>query len=388
MNEIGNFGGYSLQFVIGTGSYATVYYAIKNGTESVFAIKIFQKKNNFDYQKILTEVNTLRNVHHPCIISLIEVIEDDERLGIVQEFAPNGVLTTLIMQSGIPENHLQNYMVQIMSAIDYLHNYKNVIHRDIKAENILLDQNFQIKLSDFGLSKHLHASNELMHTSVGSPNYAAPELITHSMYTSACDIWSIGVLLYYMATGTLPFQSNNIHKLYNKILSGYVPFNTEINFELRDLISKMLQVNPAQRITIDGIFNHPWVRRAINVNIPPKIMVDPSLTREFTNLVKEEYQKIGIDYDVAMMKVNNNDPCGKGTYSVIIQTVSLKMNCNASKSLKPMARRSLLVVHLDKKYHSDYPIKKNHSTLQAQYDQIKHTLGRRLIHNSLLANGC
>ncbi|OHS97605.1 CAMK family protein kinase [Tritrichomonas foetus] len=379
VGEMGEIGDYALHFLLGSGVQASVFYATHKVDGSIVAIKILKKKlkpsNNensvSDIEKTEKEITALKSISHPCIIPLLDVIEEEKRIGLVEEFAPNGSLVTLISTDGMPEDHALRIFCQILCAIDYIHNYKNIVHRDIKAENILLDASFNVKLSDFGLSHQLRSLDELMSTGCGSPQYTAPEVINGNQYSMKCDIWSAGVLLFYMTIGKLPFLSNNIQRLFQIIFAGVLNFGTkEISVDLRDLITKMIQVDPSKRISLDEIFSHSWIRKGTVPKIPQRISEETDLRQQFHDQVAAEYAKMGIDYALAMSNVQKKNHRFMATYAIVAQRVLDKMQIRASR-IMPRARRSLILVKNDKFEHFDSPSKRNRVMIQNQFAKIK-----------------
>ena len=170
----------------------------------------------------------------------------------------------------LTENEARRIFQQILSGIEYCH-YHGVVHRDLKPENLLLDQDHNIKIADFGLS-NLIRDGEFLHTSCGSPNYASPEVICGSMYAGPeVDVWSCGVILYALLCGSLPFDDENIPNLFKKIKNGIYSLPGHLSELSRDLIPRLLVVDPLRRITIPEIRQHPWYR----TNLPKYLSVRP-----------------------------------------------------------------------------------------------------------------
>ncbi|EAY20266.1 CAMK family protein kinase [Trichomonas vaginalis G3] len=155
---------------------------------------------------------------------------------------------------------------ELIIALRYLHDECNIAHRDIKAENILLDENHNIRLIDFGISRIHDIETEYMKTNCGSILYAAPEIISEKGYTKSVDIWSAGVLLYAIVVGHFPFEENNYKNLTHKIVYSNVEYPPCLSILLTDLLQKMLVKDPTQRITIKEILDHPWLKKyAVNI---------------------------------------------------------------------------------------------------------------------------
>jgi serine/threonine protein kinase len=158
----------------------------------------------------------------------------------------------------MPEVQIRYYLLQLVSVIEYLHDVKKVIHRDLKLENILLDAHNNVKVVDFGLSRRFSDDDQQFTTPCGSPPYLAPELISTGTYTRATDIWSLGIVLYALAIGSLPFCHNDFQTLCREILSKRIRYPITLSDDLIDLLKRMLCRNPEERITIDQIKQHRW----------------------------------------------------------------------------------------------------------------------------------
>lgn len=169
----------------------------------------------------------------------------------------------------MPDNEAKKYFYQVLTAIDYAHS-QGVSHRDIKPENILLDNHRNIKLGDFGLSNGMR-DGEFLSTACGSANYAAPEVIAgHKYCGSEVDVWSLGILLYALLSGTLPFDDANMPALIAKVKSGKYAMPYHISPQASDLIKKIIVTNPLHRLTIAGIFQHPWISGTFPMHVVNK----------------------------------------------------------------------------------------------------------------------
>jgi len=174
------------------------------------------------------------------------------------EYAPGGELFELIVElDNLPEHTARKFFQQIISGVDYCHR-NMVVHRDLKPENLLLDECQNVRIADFGLSNMME-DGDFLFTSCGSPDYAAPEVISGDMYAGPeVDVWSCGVILYALVCGHLPFDDDSIPELFRKIKMGDYTFPKNLNPDVKHLISRMLQVNPMKRITIAEVRRHPW----------------------------------------------------------------------------------------------------------------------------------
>ena len=176
------------------------------------------------------------------------------------EFISNGNLTSFIDKKGIlTEQMAQRFFIQIIFALDYLHQEIKIAHRDLKPDNILLDENFNIRIIDFGLSQSFSLESPELKSTCGSPAFMAPELLKGQKATSISDIWSLGIILYNMIYGKLPFNDSNFSELSNKILFSEINYPFKINNYLNDLLSKLLIRKPLDRIQISSILKHQWI---------------------------------------------------------------------------------------------------------------------------------
>ncbi|KAF8260293.1 hypothetical protein EI94DRAFT_1749033 [Lactarius quietus] len=231
------------------------------------------KRNNIDsalrMSKVEREIEVLRMLKHPNIVRLYDVIETDKYIGIILDYASGGELFDHILAHRyLKEKDACRLFAQLISGVWYIHQRK-IVHRDLKLENLLLDRNRNVIITDFGFANRFeHRSDDLMQTSCGSPCYAAPELvISEGAYVgSAVDIWSCGVILYAMLAGYLPFDDDpanpdgdNINLLYRYIVNTPLSFPDYISPEARDLLSIMLQPDPQRRAELSLVMQHPWL---------------------------------------------------------------------------------------------------------------------------------
>ena len=261
-NEISQ---YQIKGKIGEGMFGKVKLGIHLLTKEKVAIKIFDKgkiKNEKEAAYIEREISILKKLNHYNTIKLYNIIQNENFIFLIQEYVPNGELLNFLENSeniNLTENQICKIYQQIISGIEYLHEV-GIAHRDLKLENILLNQKNDVKIIDFGLSnKYNKDSEELLQSSCGSPCYAAPEMITGSKYHGVdTDIWSSGIILYLMLCKSFPFNDKNNNKLYQKILNGKFNLPNYLSNEAKDLLIKLLKVNPNERIKLNEIKKHPW----------------------------------------------------------------------------------------------------------------------------------
>ncbi len=203
------------------------------------------------------EIIIMKLLNHKNVMKLYDVWENDTDLFLIMEYIEGGELFDYLVSKGLlHEREAVEFFKQLISAVNYCHSF-NICHRDLKPENILFDSNHQLKIADFGMAA-LENKNKLLETSCGSPHYAAPEIISGLNYHGKpTDIWSCGVILYALLSGKLPFDDQNISNLLKKVQSGNFEIPSFFSIEAKDLILKMLQINPLKRIKVDEILNHP-----------------------------------------------------------------------------------------------------------------------------------
>lgn len=185
---------------------------------------------------------------------------------LIMEYVPGGELFDYLVRRGrLPPNEALHYFQQIIFAVDYCHRF-NICHRDLKPENLLLDKDKNIKVADFGMAAW-QADERMLETSCGSPHYASPEIVAGKAYNgSASDIWSCGIILFALLTGRLPFDDDNIRTLLQKVKIGHFEMPDDIDMSARDLLRKMLDKDPEERITMPEIMAHPFFIRS-----PPRL---------------------------------------------------------------------------------------------------------------------
>jgi len=272
---------------LGEGTFGKVRLSTNLRTNEKFAIKCLKKSaiaNRENIERVLREILIVKVLKHKHISTLYDVIDTPQEIYMVMEYASGGELFDYIVsKKRIKEKEARRFFRQIISALDYCHSH-NVIHRDLKPENILLDKNLDIKIIDFGFSNFFHPGS-LMETFCGSPAYAAPEMIKGDKYTGKeADIWSIGVILYALLCGYLPFDDDSNPRLFNLILEAKYELPSCLSATSRDLISKLLRVNPAERLTLAQIAAHPWLQDS-GTPVPqpaPKPKIIPGQRRNST----------------------------------------------------------------------------------------------------------
>lgn len=279
-------GDFRILSVLGAGSTSKVYLAQSLAHGFKVAIK-----------KLRVEVNEMREVEitqHaicPLVVEIFDVFEDkDGEKCILMEYVEGESLLSYIKSQGeLCVGELRDLFTQMIYVLKLLHDKKSIVHRDIKLENILLDSNSNIRVIDFGFA----TDKSVMLTYCGSPPYAAPELILRKPYTKAVDVWALGIVLYAMVAGHLPFTGNNIQHLFGNILNQDIVMPENVTDELWDLLQGMLKKDPEERLTVDQVFNHPWVtgetRLCLDRRSPESVSLDNMVT-SFSDSFDMDYE--------------------------------------------------------------------------------------------------
>lgn len=266
-------GQYNIIKTLGEGSFGKVKLAIHQSSGQKVALKIISRRKLVTRDmagRIEREIQYLQLLRHPHIIKLYTVITTPSEIIMVLEYA-GGELFDYIVQNGkMPEDKARKFFQQIVCAVEYCHRHK-IVHRDLKPENLLLDEQLNVKIADFGLSNIMTDGNFLK-TSCGSPNYAAPEVISGKLYAGPeVDVWSCGVILYVLLVGRLPFDDEYIPALFKKIAQGNYMVPSYLSSGATSLIRRMLQVNPVNRITVQEIRQDPWFTKHLAEYLQPPV---------------------------------------------------------------------------------------------------------------------
>ncbi|KAI1133460.1 protein kinase SNF1 [Nemania abortiva] len=266
-------GAYNVIKTLGEGSFGKVKLAVHRSTGQQVALKIIARKKLISRDmvgRVEREIEYLQLLRHPHIIKLYSVIKTQNEIIMVLEYAGGELFDYIVSHGKLDDRQARRFFQQMICAVEYCHRHK-VVHRDLKPENLLLDDQLNVKIADFGLSNIMTDGNFLK-TSCGSPNYAAPEVISGKLYAGPeVDVWSCGVILYVLLVGRLPFDDDHIPSLFAKIQRGVFTIPHWIKSEAADLIRKMLQTNPVQRATIDDIRQDPWFLKELPAYLAPQV---------------------------------------------------------------------------------------------------------------------
>eukprot|EP01028_Stygiella_incarcerata_P011279 TRINITY_DN62_c0_g1_i1.p1 TRINITY_DN62_c0_g1~~TRINITY_DN62_c0_g1_i1.p1 ORF type:complete len:508 (-),score=123.69 TRINITY_DN62_c0_g1_i1:259-1782(-) len=290
-------GHYRLMRTIGKGSFGKVKVAQHDKTGHRVAVKIINRekiKSSQVDKKIKREISILKLFKHPHVIRLYEVIETMTDIFLIMEYVSGGELFDYIVSRGkLTEDDARRFFQQIVSGVEYCHLFR-VAHRDLKPENLLLDAEKNVKIADFGLSNIMN-DGEFLRTSCGSPNYAAPEVISGKLYAGPeVDVWSCGVILFALLCGRLPFDEDSIPALFHKIRDGDYHLPSHLSPLSRDLIARMLVVDPLSRMSIAEIRNHAWFQ----VNLPLYLSVVPDVSQQQTEIEEDILSQVMVKMEV------------------------------------------------------------------------------------------
>lgn len=266
MNDSVLMGQYSIIKTLGYGNFASVKLAEHCVTKVQVAIKIVKKAdlNEESMCKMRKEIEVLKKIRHPNIVELYQVIENDKKICLVMEYCSGGELFDYLGKvKRFSDNEARKKFRQIVSAIQYLH-HNGIVHRDLKAENILLDDKGNIKIADFGFADFC-SEDCLMDQFCGSPPYAAPELFQGIKYIGfKVDIWSLGVILFALLVGSYPFHADDLGALKKRVISGRYNVPYYVSVSCVQLLRKILILDPLKRATIDNIAESKWLNEGFS----------------------------------------------------------------------------------------------------------------------------
>ncbi|OXB75555.1 UNVERIFIED_CONTAM: hypothetical protein H355_013555 [Colinus virginianus] len=298
-------GTYLVGRMINKGSFAKVMEGLHVPTGEKVAIKVIDKRKAKQDSYVLKNMKREPRIHqmikHPNVVQLYETLETDNSYYMVMELCLGGdLLDRICDKQRLAEREVRRYTWQILSAVGYLHCH-GIVHRDLKIENFLLDENNNIKIVDFGLSntaKFEGLSQELLHTQCGSPAYAAPELLAHRKYGPKVDVWSIGVSMFAMLTGTLPFtvEPFNIKQLHQKMVIGEIsPIPPDISPGAVQFMQSLLEPDPVKRPGVKEAMKDKW----LNEGFTKKIL---NTTTSENRLCLSELNPVVLNYMTEMME--------------------------------------------------------------------------------------
>ncbi|XP_077467525.1 serine/threonine-protein kinase SIK3 homolog isoform X2 [Stigmatopora argus] len=339
-------GHYEIERTIGKGNFAVVKLATHIITKAKVAIKIVDKTQLDDenLKKIFREVQIMKLLKHPHIIRLYQVMETERMIYLVTEYASGGeIFDHLVAHGRMAEKDARKKFKQIVAAVHFCH-CRNIVHRDLKAENLLLDHNLNIKIADFGFS-NLFSRGQLLKTWCGSPPYAAPELFEGKEYDGPkVDIWSLGVVLYVLVCGALPFDGSTLQNLRARVLSGKfrIPFFMSTDCEY--LIRHMLVLEPSRRLTMEQICKNKWMRQGDPDTDFDRLITECELvkTERETELINEQIliamSEMGLDRERTIQSLQTD---AYDHYSAIYSLLSDRLKKHKTLRVAPPTARSI-----------------------------------------------
>jgi len=263
---------YKLLRPLEQGKFGVVFLGKHLLTGEKVAIKVIDKLQHKQrtLDEIKREAEIIKRLDHPNIIKVNQIIDTEKVFYIIMEYASNGDLFHRLDLGRMDENEAREKFSQILLAVRYCHDVQNVIHRDLKPDNVLFDSQCNIKIADFGLSEEF-TPGELLNTFCGTPEYMAPEVFKGQKFDGPkVDVWSLGIMLYEMLTATIPFPGSDWPQIIERVLRGKYYEPEYLSEKCKDLIRKMLVLDPSKRATLNEVLEHDWVKSMADMKIESK----------------------------------------------------------------------------------------------------------------------
>ena len=300
-------GDYIIKKTIGKGTFSKVKLGIHKETKQKVAIKILEKSaivEKDDLERIIREMTILNQIDHINVIKVYDIYESEDNYLIIMEYCEGGELFNYIVKNQkLSEEETSFFFYQIINGVEYLHS-KNIVHRDLKPENLLLCEGNILKIIDFGLSNFYNGN--YLSTPCGSPCYASPEMVSGNKYNGFnIDIWAIGIILFAMLCGYLPFEDDDNDILFQKILECKLDYPKHLSSLAKDIMKKILVTNPEKRIKIPQIKKHKFYlmgkklyNKKFNINEEVNDVEDSNdFEEEKINNNKSHYNRLDTEYD-------------------------------------------------------------------------------------------
>jgi len=313
---------------VGKGGFGEVWKVTHKVTNKTYAIKVMDKRNIIEQNmvdQINREIEIMYKINHPHVIKLINHFEDEENFYLIMNYASKGQLYTYLKKHNRFDQRLSaQYMRELAEAIKYLHSFSPpIIHRDIKPENLLLDDDGRLKLADFGWSNF--KGSKQRDTFCGTPDYLSPEMVNKQGHDTSVDIWSFGVLLFEFLSGHAPFSGLNQEELFMNIRRLKINWPNDFPPLAKNLITKILKLNPQERITIDEILSHSWFEKnppiksiVINLITDPKLILESHLINVSPEKVSDKLNDIVNDIKIKVSIISKS----KNTYQTSPSSIS------------------------------------------------------------------
>ncbi|KAL6097151.1 uncharacterized protein ACO6RY_06310 [Pungitius sinensis] len=349
-------GFYKVRGEIGCGTFSRVKLGFHALTKDKVALKILDKSrlDSQAHRLLYKEISNMECLHHPNVVRLFEVVETPSRLYLVLEYAGGGDLHSRIAAEGkLSDNASKIIFSQILSAIKYMHDI-NVIHRDLKAENVLLTCSGCVKVADFGFSTQVSNRSVALDTFCGSPPYAAPELFRDECYLGApVDVWAMGVLLFFMVTGTMPFRAETLGKLRRCVIECAYTVPPWVPGPCQRLIKGILKGDPAERHAVDQMLGcdwllpvqFPWTLATPELSRPLQSMLDSERSdlAEEVEQVEEEVRSSLRELGFSTEHLPNSPPKNSrspvtGVYRILLHQAQRRRGCDSPPVVRGMVR--------------------------------------------------
>lgn len=321
---------YGFGKVLGQGSFGKVRLAWHRLAGTQVAIKSYEKSKMTEehhWKRVKQEIKLMERLNHPHVIRMLEMIDSPKRIHIVMEHAGGGNLCSYVKaRRRLPEHEARKIFIQLLLGVEYMHDL-GIIHRDIKLENVLFDEDRNMKLVDFGFSVACRDPNKRLKIFCGTPSYMAPEIVLRQEYLGRpVDVWSLGVLLYACLCGCFPFVAKSYPELYKKIAAAHLRLPDHLSHSSRDLLRRMLHPDPTKRLTLARVRRHPWVKpvaaAAINAVSVPKdtglqIADDPA--DDVLDAALRKVEEVGLPRDGVVSDVlSRAKSCRTTTYYLLL----------------------------------------------------------------------
>ncbi len=334
--------------MLGEGSFGKVHLVTHKKTAATYAIKSIDKRNNKNQEGkpyFRREIEIMYKVHHPNVVRLFSHFEDDDYCYFIMEYISKGNLFDILSKQKtkcFEAKTVANFIRDLISSVYYLHNMEPpIIHRDIKPENVLMHNDGKLKLADFGWSNYID-ENESRNTYCGTPVYLAPEMIREIGHDIHLDIWCIGVLMFELLTGTIPFPGNKMNILSENILRTKINWPKDINFDAKNLISKILKPDPKDRISLVDMLKHPFFTK--HVTNPTEFLYTPTELEQLQEykpfLISKDLptgfniSKVkNLDLDLDLVKEKNNETTPSASKPNINSSSSTSNNTTSGNNL-------------------------------------------------------